>query len=372
MQIIPIASGKGGVGKSLIATNLAVTLASLGKRVILADLDIGGSNLHLILGQPPSKIGLGTYLVGKTSFDDIVCFTEYENLRFIAGDGEIPGLATLPGNVKANLLNDLQKRSDCDFFILDLGAGTHANILDMFLISNRGLIVTDPTVTASLDAYLFIKNVIFRIMTASFPRDSVAFSYLKSLTADVSFLQRLYIPKLVDKIAEIDPKSVEVFRKRLNDFHPRLILNSVENKDDAQKSKRIYRSCKEYLGVDLEFLGALHRDIFQEAALSSRLPVVRYKPNCLLSQGISRIAKKIVDGGDEYVHQEMEDSFRFLEDESEVDFIKKMEYIEDVVGASELTVQDFGEIIRSQQYEINRLKNENLLLKKKILDAYND
>ena len=370
MQIIPIASGKGGVGKSLIATNLAVTLASLGKRVVLADLDIGGSNLHLILGQPPTHSGLGTYLVGKASFDSIVCDTEYENLRFIAGDGEIPGLATLPAHVKANMIRDLQNRSDCDFFILDLGAGTHANILDMFLVSNRGLVVTDPTVTASLDAYLFIKNIIFRIMTGSFPRDSAAFDYLRGLTANVSFLQRLYIPKLVDKIATIDPKSVAVFRKRLSEFHPRLILNSVENKDDAQKSKRIYRSCKEYLGVDLEFLGALHRDVFQEAALSARLPVVKYKPKCLLSEGICRIAQKIIDSGDEYVPREMEDNFRSLEDEAEVDFMKKMEYVEDVVGASELTVQDFGEIIRSQQYEINRLKSENLLLKKKILDAY--
>ena len=372
MQIIPIASGKGGVGKSLIATNLAVSLASMGKRVVLADMDIGGSNLHLILGQPASKVGLGTYLMGKTNFDDIVCETEYKNLRFISGDGEIPGLATLPLKVKRALLTDLRGRTDCDFFILDLGAGTHANILDMFLISNRGMIVTDPTVTATLDAYLFIKNIVFRLMTGSFHPDSAAFFYLKKLASDVSFLQRLYIPKLLDRIDAIDPDSVNVFLKHLNEFHPRMVLNSVENKDDAEKSKRIYRSCKEYLGVDLEFLGAIHRDVFQELALSARLPVVCYKPNCLLSQGIQRMAQKIIDYGEKYVPREMEESFRLAEDEAEVDFIKKLEYVEDVVGASDLTIQDYGEIIRSQQYEINRLKNENLLLKKKILDAYKE
>lgn len=52
MHIFPIASGKGGVGKSLIATNLAIALAQAGKEVVLVDLDLGGSNLHLMLGIP--------------------------------------------------------------------------------------------------------------------------------------------------------------------------------------------------------------------------------------------------------------------------------------------------------------------------------
>ena len=65
MQIIPIASGKGGVGKSLLSANLAVTLGQLGKKVILADLDLGASNLHLAIGQTAPKIGVGTFLSGE-------------------------------------------------------------------------------------------------------------------------------------------------------------------------------------------------------------------------------------------------------------------------------------------------------------------
>ncbi|NBQ39078.1 MAG: MinD/ParA family protein, partial [Alphaproteobacteria bacterium] len=62
MQIIPIASGKGGVGKSLVAANLAIALAQAGKNVVLADLDLGGSNLHLILGLRGIPVGIGTWI----------------------------------------------------------------------------------------------------------------------------------------------------------------------------------------------------------------------------------------------------------------------------------------------------------------------
>ncbi|MDE7140034.1 MAG: P-loop NTPase, partial [Treponemataceae bacterium] len=57
MQIIPIASGKGGVGKSLLSANLSIALAQAGKKIILADLDLGASNLHLVLGQSSPKAG---------------------------------------------------------------------------------------------------------------------------------------------------------------------------------------------------------------------------------------------------------------------------------------------------------------------------
>ena len=84
MQIIPIASGKGGVGKSLLAANLAVTLGKAGKDVILADLDLGASNLHLALGQQAPKTGLGTFLSGASQFEDIIMPSGYKNVRFIA------------------------------------------------------------------------------------------------------------------------------------------------------------------------------------------------------------------------------------------------------------------------------------------------
>ena len=90
MHILPVASGKGGVGKSLLAANLGVLLAKAGQRVVLADLDFGGSNLHLVLGISGIQNGAGAFLTRPDlKFDEIVMDTDEENLRFVPGDGDI-------------------------------------------------------------------------------------------------------------------------------------------------------------------------------------------------------------------------------------------------------------------------------------------
>jgi flagellar biosynthesis protein FlhG len=158
VRVIPIASGKGGVGKSLLAANLSIALAQAGKEVVLADLDLGASNLHLSLGFPSPKNGIGTFLSGSHGdFDDLVHPTDYANLRFIAGDAEIPGLANLNAKQKAMLAKRLLCL-EADYLILDLGAGSGANILDFFLLSGRGIVVTAPALTATLNAYLFLEK----------------------------------------------------------------------------------------------------------------------------------------------------------------------------------------------------------------------
>src|SRR5215510_711411 len=96
MRIIPIASGKGGVGKSLVAANLGIAFAQAGRSVILADLDLGASNLHLVLGHRAPKLGIGTFLNNiKSDFREVIAETDIKGLRFIPGDNEIPGTANL-------------------------------------------------------------------------------------------------------------------------------------------------------------------------------------------------------------------------------------------------------------------------------------
>ena len=105
MHILPIASGKGGVGKSLLAANLGVLLAKAGQQVVLADLDFGGSNLHLVLGIRGIQTGAGAFLTRPgMKFEEIIVETDEENLRFIPGDGEIPGIANLTAGQKKKLI----------------------------------------------------------------------------------------------------------------------------------------------------------------------------------------------------------------------------------------------------------------------------
>jgi flagellar biosynthesis protein FlhG len=376
MQIIPIASGKGGVGKSLLSANLAIALGQAGKKVLLIDLDLGASNLHLVIGQTNPKVGIGTVLSGETKFDDAISSTDYENVSFIAGDSEIPGLTSLKTNQKNELIKNFNRmESEFDYLILDLGAGTHLTILDMFLLSPQGIIVTAPTVTATLNGYLFLKNVMFRMMYNTFKKGSAAYKYLESLKKDSMSLQRLYIPKLIELLEKEDPESTELLKKRIKEFHPRLVLNMIDDPKDADRAQRIRRSCQQYLALDLEHLGVVYRDTMQDKALASRLPVIVYKPQSIVSQAIFRIAEKIVQSetlkfDDDYdLTQASENSFEIAAEEANDDFGQKMAYVEELAGTAALTPGELAETLRQQQFEITRLRNENNLLKKKILDA---
>lgn len=371
MQIIPIASGKGGVGKSLLSANLAIALGETDKKVLLVDLDLGASNLHLALGIQSPKTSIGTWLTSKTNFEDCIHRTQYKNLLFIPGDSEIPGLTALKAVQKKTLIKNLSSQ-DVDYVILDLGAGTHIGILDFFLLSSQGIVVTAPTVTATLNGYLFLKNTMFHLMYSSFKRGSKARAKLDSLKNDASSLQRLYIPKIIEEVEKVDPENAQLFKDKISHFYPRLVMNMIDDPKDADKALKIRRSCKEYLNLELEHLGVIYRDPVQDIALASRLPVIVYKPQSMISQAIYRIADKIIQSEvDSVPNFEIftEESFQSAEVEANIDFDSKMDYLEELVGSGALTMADLSETIKSQQYEISILKKENILLKHKITKA---
>jgi flagellar biosynthesis protein FlhG len=373
MRIIPIASGKGGVGKSLVAANLGVAFAQAGQRVVLADLDLGASNLHLVLGHQSPHSGIGTFLNNtRSNFNDVIADTDVRGLRFIPGDTEIPGLA----NLKIFQLKTLVKRmlalaADTDILILDLGAGTHQSILDFFLLSGQGIIISAPMVTAVLNAYVFLKNAVFRLMFTACAKGSPAREYLEKLRKDGSNAQKLYIPQLLPELKNIDPQSHDKFTRHLERLNPRLVMNMVESPKDADTATKIRRSCEEYLGLKLEHLGVIYRDNIQDTALSSRLPVTLYKPQAVISQAIYRIADKILESKEDFIlnDREIDESFQEAGLEAEIDFDSKMDYVEDLLHSGALSQGDLIETVKSQQFEIAKLKKENNFLKQKLMNA---
>lgn len=373
MHILPIASGKGGVGKSLVSANVALALAQAGKRVVVADLDLGGSNLHLILGVRGGGGGVGTFLSNpEVEFEQIIVETEYPNLRFIPGEGEIPGIANLSSGQKRKLMNRL-RNLDADFLIMDLGAGTSFNVMDFFLMSPQGIVVTTPTPTATVNAYLCLKNAIFRLLSTSFKRKTPAGEFLRDLNSRAANLQRIYIPELLERIRGIDPESHERFVQNAQRLRPRLIMNLVDDPKDAEKINRLRRSCTEYLGIEVEHLGVIYRDDLQDIALSSRLPILVYKPKSVLSAAIYRIADKLIelstDDKDSLRWSDSEDTFSEAAIEAEIDYDAKVDYIEELLHTGALSHGDLLETVKSQQLEINHLKKENTLLKSKLLKA---
>lgn len=374
MQILPIASGKGGVGKSLLSANLAIALGQAGKKVVLADLDLGASNLHLALGHNVKNNSIGTYLTDKSSFQSIIEPTEYDNVSFIAGDSQIPGLTTLKAAQKTKLLRNFHS-IDADFLILDLGAGTHQIILDMFLQSPQGILVTAPTVTATLDGYLFLKNSVFRLLNTTYKRGSAGHQYLEQLKTNSDAMKSIYIPKLVNQLSVVDPVNTGLFKTRMNQFKPRLVMNMIDDPKDADRAQRIRNSCSQYLGMDLEYLGLMYRDQLQDKALSSRLPVIIYKPNCVLSQAIYRIAEKVIAAEPRYFDDDFTNtidsatSFMQAEEDANDDYNLKLSGLNDLIGSGQLSTAELIDMIKTQAYEIGQLRKENNLLKSKIVKA---
>lgn len=205
-----------------------------------------------------------------------------------------------------------------------------------------------------------------------FKRNSVGFKHLEKLKSDSSSMQRLYIPRIIAELNKVDPKNTELFLHNLQRFKPRLIMNMVDDPKDANKALKIRRSCQEYLDINLEHLGVIYRDSIQDTALASRLPVIVYKPQAMVSQAIYRISDKILQSETESFQnmtdymEYADESFQSAELEAEADFRSKMGYIEDLIGSDALTMSDIAEMLKSQQYEISVLKKENTLLKRKI------
>jgi len=375
MRIIPIASGKGGVGKSLVSANLGVAFAQSGQRVTLADLDLGASNLHLVLGHQAPQMGIGTFLNNpKSNFNDVIADTDVRGLRFIPGDNEIPGTANLSTFQRRTLVKKLLSlKDDTDILIIDLGAGTHQSILDLFLLSNQGIVVSAPVVTAVLNAYVFLKNTVFRLMYSSFDKGSPARAHLDKIRKDSSGgHQKLYIPKLMPEIKKIDPDSHEKFKKSLEMLHPRLIMNMVDEPKNADVAMKIRRSCEEYLDLKIEHMGIIYRDVIQDTALASRLPITLYKPQSVLSQAIYRIADKILQSPEDAYYpdeKQIDESFQEAELEAEIDFDSKMEYIEDLLHSGAMSHGDLIETVKSQQLELSKLRKENNFIKLKLTHA---
>src|SRR6516165_10165703 len=161
-RLISIGGGKGGIGKSLISANLGIELARRGKRVVLVDADLGGANLHTTLGIDLPRRTLSDFIERKVQrIDDVVTPTGIENLGLVSGALDHLDAANPKYAQKMRFLRHVQQM-DVDYAILDLGAGTHANVLDFFLVSDHGVLVLVPEPTAVENAYRFVKAAFWR------------------------------------------------------------------------------------------------------------------------------------------------------------------------------------------------------------------
>ncbi len=196
-NIICIASGKGGVGKTWLAVTLSHALARLGRRTLLFDGDLGLANVDVQLGLMPQR-DLGGVVAGHITLAEAVSRFEAGGFDIVAGSSGTGTLAALPGPRLLALRDDLLVLSGrYDRVVLDLGAGIDDAVRLMADAAGTLLLVTTDEPTALTDAYAFIKltaasrqGTDFRIVVnlAATPREGER-TYAKLLKACEGFLQ---------------------------------------------------------------------------------------------------------------------------------------------------------------------------------------
>jgi flagellar biosynthesis protein FlhG len=152
---ISIASGKGGVGKTSIAVNLALTMAMMGSRVALFDADFGLANSHLLLGLKPGKT-LKDSLEASNISD--VSITGPYGLRLFSGGNGLVEMLNLDQKTRYNVIRGFDSvAKDCDVMIIDTPAGASDSALTFINASDKILIVLVGEPTSFMDAYTLVK-----------------------------------------------------------------------------------------------------------------------------------------------------------------------------------------------------------------------
>jgi flagellar biosynthesis protein FlhG len=286
--IISVASGKGGVGKSMVACNLALVLSKRGKTVTLVDLDTGGANLHILFGLFHPTTTLTDFLEHRTK--TIQATTQkipgFSNLSLIAGTGETLLTANLQFSKKKRLIAHL-KKLEGDFVIIDVGAGTNYHVLDFFLCADQYITVATPDPTSVLDLYRFIKLAALRKVLSSYlARDPIT----RNL-ADNNFQS---LDEILEAVGETNESGKHVAEHALQDFNPSLILNRMTN-GSRVNTLHLQQMVKDYIGTNLEVLGEIPDDPAVEQSVRKYLPVVEFSPQSPASLAFENITKNLTD-----------------------------------------------------------------------------
>ena len=285
--LISVASGKGGVGKSVVASNLAVLLAKKGKRVILSDLDTGGANLHILFGLFHPTATLTDFLNRRANTLEGVAqpIQSCQGLRLIPGTGDTLITANLQHAKKKRLLRHLREL-DADVVVVDVGAGTHYHALDFFLLADHYIAVATPDPTSVLDLYRFIKLAAIRkVLTAFLARDPVANSLLDQDFESIS--------EVLEAVGKTSESGGGVAKEVLKGFHPYLVLNRMTN-GSRVNTLHLQHLLKQYVGAELIVLGKIPDDESVEHSIHKYLPVVEFAPSSIASVALGHVADNLL------------------------------------------------------------------------------
>lgn len=248
VRVISIASGKGGVGKSSISVNLAITMSRLGARVLILDADFGLANVDVMLGIT-TRLDLSYFLRGEKTLSEIIQLG-HEGVRFISGGSGVGELINMKEEQLAKLLAKIVHLDEpIDIIIMDAGAGISSTIMQVLLASSETIVVTTSEPTSVLDAYALVKTIVKQSAT-----------------------------------------------------HPLHILaNKCENKKEAMNVQQGFVNvCGRHLGKNINPLGLISYNQNFTTAIKRQVPITVSEPHSATTREIETLSRTILDMPNEY------------------------------------------------------------------------
>lgn len=243
-RIIAITSGKGGVGKTSIAVNMAIAYSQLGKKVILIDGDLGMANVNVLLSVVP-QYNLMHVINRKKTMNEIILDTEF-GFKFIAGANGFSKIANLSNDELDYFAKEFASLSNADIIIIDTGAGISNNVLQFLSAADEVYVITTPEPTAITDAYGIIKII-----------------------------------------------TTELLQRQIN---LKLLVNRVHSSDEGKRiSDLIINIVAQFLNYKVEYIGFVYDDPVVQASVIRQKPFMiinpTSKPAVCLKHIVGRIEK---------------------------------------------------------------------------------
>jgi flagellar biosynthesis protein FlhG len=292
-QVWAIASGKGGVGKSIISSNLGLALSQLGKRVVLVDLDLGSANLHTCLGMTNPGSTLSDFITGSQPINDFIRTVPHTALGLISGASDKLEIANLKHFQKQKIIRNL-KHIDADYVILDLGAGTTYNTLDFFIQARRGIIAVVPDPTSVENTYRFLKSVLTRRLYGASEQTRKLISQIMSVRQGEKQKIRT-LAALMDALQESHPDHARQLQQEIRQQTLHLIVNQVIEPADTELGPAMAIACAKYFGQQPDFLGHLNHDRKVVAAMRQHRPFLSAYPQSRVAIHLEHMAAALLD-----------------------------------------------------------------------------
>ena len=254
-RVITVTSGKGGVGKSNIAINLAIQFRKMGQRVIILDADFGLANIEIMFGAIP-KHNLSDLIYQNKNIREIITWGPME-VGFISGGSGIAGLSNLSREYLIYIVQNLAELDAiADIVLIDTGAGISSAVLEFLVASGEVILVTTPEPTSITDSY----------------------SLLKALLRHPRFL--------------------------LADTAVTMIANKVDNKNEGQALfNKLNAVVSRYLKLPLTYLGAIPQDSQLSQAVMQQMPVLLKAPGAKSSLAFEDIVARLLNQEEEQSHK---------------------------------------------------------------------